>query len=177
VQEATAIEDLKPSAIAQGKGIQYATALAQRGIGLGAILQAPYRWLSWSAASAFGLYGYLNVPAPFAIYVVLVTATFAITLLGCIGLVRCVPQQAARLITVGAGVALLVVESSLLNSWIIAFQAQGRYLFPIFVMLALLLATSSARVPQLAFRITIGVAALASSYSFLFVALRMLGHG
>lgn len=172
VKEATAWPLLKPSAIEQGKGAEYLTTFAQRGVGLTQMLfQAPYRWVAWSAVSAFGMYGYMTVSAPYAVYVLLLATSLAMSLLALLALRRALPDKAGRLIFVAAGIGLLVIESSILHNWIDAFQPQGRYLFPIFAMLSLALATGARGLSPRPFRFVLACAALTSAYSFLFVAI------
>lgn len=173
VVEARAGPKFKPSVIAQGKG--YPTVdLAARGVSVLDVAFSPYNWTSTSLASAFGVYGYMNIFAPRWLYWLLyVTAGLLISLL-LYSLWKNVPEQWVALTAVVFGGAVLVLAGSLLLSWTSALQAQGRYLFAIFPMIALLLGTRQAQLPGRTLALLVGVACISSAGSFAFVALPAL---
>ena len=175
VEEAHARPDLRPSVIAQGHGGE-ATGLVLQHVGLGEMLFGQrYAWILHSTTTALGLYGYVDVRAPPSMYCALLLVVLACVALAALALRRVQPSRHARLLLVAVGSALLVVESSALHSWIEAFQPQGRYLFPLFVLLALLVVHAERELPRTAFRLLLTAALLLSTASFAFVALPAFG--
>lgn len=173
VVEARAGPEFKPSVIAQGTGFPTID-LAARGVSLFNVAFSPYNWTSTSLASAFGVYGYMNIFAPRWLYWLLyITAGLLISLL-LYSLWKNVPEQWIALTAVVFGGAVLVLASSLLLSWTSALQAQGRYLFAILPMIALLLGTRQAQLPGRTLAFLVGAAFVCSAGSFAFVALPAL---
>jgi hypothetical protein len=171
VQEKYAGPGFKPSEIAQGKGITN-TALNIKGVTLGQmLLDPPYRWLQTNVMSSFGVYGYMSVFAPYAIYTTLAGLLCAIVLIAAIALARSHPAQGPRLLALSAGLCLLVVLSSILQSWVFDLQAQGRYLFPILAIVALILGHAAHKLPSGLFKALLFAALIVSTYSFVCIAL------
>jgi len=175
VVEARAGQDFKPSIIAQGKG-DSTVGLASRGVPLGNVVLGPHNWASRSLSSAFGVYGYMNIFAPPWLYLLLPLVTGLITLLALNTARKNRPQhwQAMAAVVIGGGV--LVLASSLLFSWILALEPQGRYLFPMFPLGALLIGQGSVHLPRRAFALLIAAAFSLSAYSFVSVALLAFAH-
>ena len=175
MEEAYARADLRPSVIARGQGGE-GTGLVMQHIGLKDMLfGARYFWIGNSTTTALGLYGYVNILAPFWMYYALLSIALGCVALSAFGLCRAVPMHYARLLSVAAGASFLVVESSALHSWIEAFQPQGRYLFPIFALLALVVVYAESKLPRTAFKLLLASALLVSVASFAFVALPAFG--
>lgn len=170
VEEARASYVHKPSTIAQGKG--YATmSLASHGVSLEHVAFAPYNWASTSLASAFGVYGYMDKYAPRLIY---------IALYGLCGIFVLLAFYSARvehsshwnaLAATVVGSSILILASSLLFSWTFTLEPQGRYLFPILPLLALLVGQGVHGRRRRAFSLLVGAAFILSACSFGFVAL------
>jgi hypothetical protein len=175
VVEARARQDFKPSVLAQGKG--YPTVgMASLGVPLRNVVLAPHDWASRSLASAFGVYGYMNIFAPSWLYFLLPAVAGLIILLALNTARKVRPQhwQAMAGVVIGGGV--LVLASSLLFSWTMALEPQGRYLFPMFPLGALLIAQGSGRLPGRAYALLIAAALFLSTYSFVSVALLAFAH-
>lgn len=133
-----------------------------------------WRWHEISFKSAVGVYGYMTIFAPSAYYVAiaLLYAAFAAYLLAMILVRRRRDQIVAGGILV-VGCAITIFISSYL-SWTYAFQAQGRYLFPVLPMVAMLLYAARDLVNRIVLTIfVLGCFAL-SVYSFLFVGVRRI---
>ena len=176
VEEARAGAGFKPSEVVQGKGVAYQM-LDIQGVGLRPmIFDAPYNWLSRSVASAFGVYGYMTVYAPYPVYLALVILASLIAVVAGFALTRAWPDKANRLLVAAAGIGCLIVLSSILNSWFIALQPQGRYLLPIMVMLALILGYARPKLPQGILQALLIASLLLSAYSFVCVALPAFAH-
>lgn len=177
VEEANARADLRPSIIAQGHGGE-GTGLVLQHVGLATMLFGPhYAWVARSTTTALGVYGYLNILAPSGMYQVLLIIVLLCAGIAAFALRNAEPTRYARLLIVAAGTAFLVIESSALHSWIDAFQPQGRYLFPLFAMLALIVAYSERKLPRTAFRMLLATSLAVSTASFAFVALPAFGVG
>ena len=175
VAEARAGTDFKPSVVAQGKG-NPTIALAARGVPLSQLIFAPYGWAYSSLASAFGVYGYMNIFAPAWFYMAIAALSLLIMLIAMWAIRRARPEQAAALVVTTFGGVALVLTSSIMLSWVSAMQAQGRYLFPAVAMLALLVAQGAHHLPRRIFVVTLATALLLSASSFAFLALQALAH-
>lgn len=174
VAEARAGHDFKPSVVARGGG--YPTiALASRGASLREVIFVPYNWAYASFTSAFGVYGYMNIFAPTWTYVCLSALTLLLALLALRAVRLRYPERWKALIAIVLGSSLLVLASSLLLSWFNALEPQGRYLFPSFAVLALMLGASAGRFPIRLIGAAILVPTVISLGSFAFVALTALG--
>lgn len=176
-EEARAAPGFRPSEIAAGKG-EATTGLRARGVGLWQVVfDAPYHWLASSVASGFGVYGYMNVFAPRWTYLGLLGFFLGIAALAGGSVLRADPQRGGKLLWVALGTTALIVESSILRSWVDALQPQGRYLFPIFAMLAALLQSGEQRLPRPAFGLLLAAAYAVAVYSFVCVALPTFAGG
>jgi len=134
-------------------------------------LLSVYQWHLISFKSMAGLYGWMNVLSPnwyywaiFLLYIILFGRLF----------IPSRPLKWSELVLTAIGIFGMTAScvASLINSWTVAFQAQGRYLFPLFCIFLLLLAYKWERLPQRFFYwgfLSTGVLSLGS---FLFVALK-----
>jgi len=168
--EARAGHDFKPSVTAQGKG-EPSIGLAARGVRLQNVIFAPYGWAYSSLISAFGVYGYMNIVAQPWFYACISFAAALILALVVLAMRRADPSRWVALATCVGGGTMLVLTSSLLWSWVNAMQAQGRYLFPIVPMMALLFGYSAPYLPKRIFALLIGAAFCMSAGSFALLAL------
>jgi hypothetical protein len=176
VVEARAGQDFKPSVVAQGHG--YATSgLAAKGVPLLAVVFEPYGWLRSSLASAFGVYGYMNVMAPTWVYAGLIGLAIGMLLVVLNRLRQVEPEHWLALTSVVVGSSALVMASSLLLSWVGSLEAQGRYLFPALAIFALVLGKASPRLRGKAVIVLIAGAWLLSFYSFACIALPAFARG
>jgi hypothetical protein len=133
-------------------------------------LLSVYQWHSISFKSMVGVYGWMNVFSPtwyywaiFLLYVLL----FGRLLLPS----RPFASPELTLLSIAIiGMAFSCV-ASFLNSWTVAFQAQGRYLFPVFCIFLLLLAYKWQRLPKKFFYSGFLSAGLLSLWNFIFVGL------
>jgi len=110
--------------------------LAAKGIALGELF-GTLRWPTYVAASFFGLYGYLNVAAPAWLYAAQGLA--AATLVAAVAVPLARRGSSRQVLALGAAGVLLTIELALLNSWVVDFQPQGRYLFAILPIAGVLL--------------------------------------
>jgi len=102
------------------------------------MLFSPYHWVAISAASAFGVYGYMSVYAPITIYVLLQALSIIAIGIVVVGLTRGRSQAENKLVSLGLFVCGIVAMTSILHSWVHDFQPQGRYLLPCLPLVALI---------------------------------------
>ena len=133
-------------------------------------LLSTYDWHSISFKSMVGLYGWMNVLSPNWYY--LAIFIFYVLLFGRL-LLPLRPFVLSELILTVIGIFGIIISfvASLMNSWTVAFQAQGRYLFPVFCIFLLLLAYKWERLPKKFFYLGFLSTGVLSAGNFLFVAL------
>lgn len=168
--EARAVPELKPSKISAAAG-DPSVAMAAHGVPLSKILFTPYHWVLTSFLSTFGVYGYMSFYADVGVYAALGALSAVMFVLALFAAVRANPRTWPAMTVIVVGVSLLTITASVLFSWVDALQTQGRYLFPIFVLLAMLLAAGAARLPLPLARTLLAAAAILSAASFAIVAL------
>lgn len=110
-------------------------------------LLSVYQWHSISLKSMVGVYGWMDIFSPtwyywaiFLLYILLFGTVFLPSR----------PFELPELILLAISIIGIVVScvASFLNSWTVAFQAQGRYLFPVFCIFLLVLAHRWERLPK-----------------------------
>jgi hypothetical protein len=108
--------------------------MKERGVTAAKLIHS-HRWLEKSFRSGFGVYGHMTVSAQHGMYDLF--RWLALVLLGAVGV--CIllkgdwPQRVALIVALVVSAAL--VGASFYHSWTADFQAQGRYLFPLPVMI------------------------------------------
>jgi hypothetical protein len=129
-----------------------------------------HQWHSISFKSAVGVYGWMNVFSPNWYYGAMLLLYILLFIRACI---PSRPFERTELILTVLGILGMAATAvaSLLNSWTVAFQAQGRYLFPIFCIFFLLLAYKWERLPKRFFYAGFLITGLLSLGNFLFVGL------
>lgn len=153
----------------------YSIALAAHGITISQLLFNPWHWIEISAHSFFGLYSYMNIAAPPKTYMIL-QLLFSSLILGAVTSFYSQKKQYTKpFLILSFWIFTVIILSSILLSWISAFQAQGRYLFPILSIFAALLLQCSEDKKFITFARSILVAAwLTSSISFIFTGLALI---
>jgi hypothetical protein len=166
--EKTAAPGFKPSQVT-ASGSPWHVNMRAKGRPLQELLSV-HQWHFISFKSMVGVYGWMNVFSPWWYY-------WLMFLLYAILLTRlCLPSRPLGLpeLTLAAmGLVGMVASciASLINSWTVAFQAQGRYLFPVFCIFLILLAYKWERLPQKFFYLGFLVTGLLSLGNFIFVGL------
>lgn len=151
-------------------------ALVLRGTRLDEIAFAPHHWLHDSLNSAFGVYGYTIAYPPKWILQSLQLLTLIVMAVAAVGLYRRRDGKATRLLLIFLGGCLLVFANTLLHSWTFDLQRQGRYLFPIFAMLALMLGSAAENLPSKLVGTLTTIAFVLGCVSFIGTALPALSH-
>jgi hypothetical protein len=133
-------------------------------------LLSVHQWHSVSFKSMVGVYGWMNIFSPdwyYGAMLLLYTLLFARV---------CLPSRPFKwteltLIVIGIFGMAATAVASLLNSWTVAFQAQGRYLFPVFCIFLILLAYQWERLPKKFFYLGFLITGLLSLGNFIFAGL------
>ena len=113
--------------------------LAERGYSIWSV--ANMDWLKLSAASFYGLFGYMSERLPQWLYTIAYGLMFILAATTFVNLALLWKEIhfTERFMILFAPISiLLVVLASLYNSWVFDFQPQGRYLFAALIPLALL---------------------------------------
>jgi hypothetical protein len=132
------------------------------------------RWFELSAMSSFGVYHYMSVFGPQAMYLLAGSCVVLLILAVAIAVMLRGTNRDMYVLLLAMACCVGVVGLSLYHSWVVDFQAQGRYLFAIFAIIGVLLV--HARL-LLQMRVVTGIICatfLVSSYSFIFVGLRYI---
>lgn len=112
-------------------------------------LLTKHHFWSLSVKSFIGVYGYMNLPSSNSFFWISGVFSFgAIALLLFTG-IRQTGLQYKFIVLYSIAAALAVFAQSIIQSWIIGYSPQGRYLFPVIPMLAVTLSLSSAKPPVL----------------------------
>lgn len=170
-QEAVAELPYKPSTVEKNlSGTDPSLKLKEKGKPFSHLFKER-RWHEDSFKSFVGIYGYMNVLAGFSYYrlMQIFYTIFAVYLFVAVAARRKTRGIWQSLIYL-AGFALTVFISAYL-SWSYAYQAQGRYLFPIVAMTGVLVYANRARLDNLFVHAFIAATFLASVYSFIWVAI------
>ncbi len=128
-------------------------------------------WFEKTLYSAFGVYGYTNIIASDGYYRIVSRAAALFLVVVCL-LVLLRGGLVDSLFLVGAvGLSVALVGVSLYHSWTMDFQPQGRYLFPILPMFAIVLGRGRAYMNSPLAIIGMSQLFLLALYSFIFIAL------
>lgn len=149
--------------------------LAAKGATLPQVIGQPYGWFQQTWRSVLGVYGYMNIFAPQALYF-LMALGWGIVLLS-IFIASWADPAARKYLWLVTGGTLLVAISSITHSWANDFQPQGRYLFPAFAMLAAYLAAFPAVLRTRLARFGIALSFAGAIISMITVAMPALTHG
>ena len=172
--ESLAGPGFKPSMYASASA-HHSLALAAHGVSVIETLFAPWDWILKIVNSFFGVYSYMNIRAMPHVYLIL-KLLFGIFFVGASLVVFSRKKQNYKpLLVLCYWIILIVAISSFFLSWVNAFQAQGRYLFPILPLLGVLLLIASKNERFIIFARSILISAWGvSAYSFLFIGLTMI---
>lgn len=173
-QEEIADAPYKPSTVEKDlAGTDAAMKLKAKGLSYKDLF-AEWQWHTISFKSFVGVFGYMNVLAPnfyyklmFALY-----ALFGLYLLVAILLAR--RRESVFELIIFLLAALLTVFISSYLSWTYAFQAQGRYLFPVAAMLGLLVYKNRRYLHDYIVHAFLVSGFLLSVYAFVFVGLAQI---
>lgn len=145
--------------------------MKERGVTLAKMIHV-HRWFEKSFRSGFGVYGYMTVSATHVLYDLM---RWLIITLVCFVVVSVLVwgSWSDRLTMVAAiGVSAALIGASFHHSWTADFQAQGRYLFPIALLIGVAAAQAERAIGQRIFCVLLSLMFFISSYSFIVVGLQ-----
>ncbi len=173
VQEEYADENYKPSKFENDlQNTDNSMKLKAKGVPYKDIFKV-WRWHEVSFKSFVGVYGYMNIFAPNIYYRLMAILFSAFGLYLFLALIYA-KRYAETLITLLCFALTMFVSTYL--SWTYAVQAQGRYLFPIIPMFALLVYKNRKYLHDFWINSFIFAAFLLSVYSFIFVGLANINN-
>lgn len=169
VTEALATPEYRPSQVRE-PGAHWYLGMRERGIPVTALLTNP-RWRVESFMSFVGLYGWMTIPGPREYYEIMQYLYLAFGTAVLFEYLRGANGADLALVPLCLSLCGVTLAASIYFSWTVGFQPQGRYLFPMLPILAVL----GLRKPE-ALRAPLPIALgglifLASVYSFTMVAL------
>ncbi len=168
MQELHASASYKPSAPPERKNTMLD--LKGQGHSLGYLL-VNARWFEKSFNSAFGVYGFTDFMASTNYYDLVRAISLIIVALLLLAVIKSPGHANLTLMIILALCAGGLITASIWSSWAIAFQAQGRYLFPILPMFSIVYYHARKYAPLNLlewFSITLYLLAI---YSFIFIGL------
>lgn len=128
-------------------------------------------WHTKSFYSFVGQYGWLSVSAPMIYYYSMVWIYSAFLIFLIVSIVMSRDRRAIFLGMIGLLTIGIVIFASMYHSWVNAFQAQGRYLFPAISLIGFIIYENRKYFNSLIMNGFLLSLFLMSAYSFLFVAL------
>lgn len=144
--------------------------MKKKGVPLKDIIETK-RFFEKTFRSTFGRYGYFTISGPFNYYDYVRWIGSILLLLFLFKLFFYSWREHGFLGLSFLFFSVLLIGFSLYHSWTKDFQAQGRYLFPIFSMLCFVFAKTMEKHIDRTFLLLFSFLFLLSSYSFIFVAL------
>ena len=175
-QEEVALAPYKPSTVEKDLSkTDPALKLKAKGTSLKDIFGF-WRWHESSFKSFVGYYGYFTILAPPMFYQLMAILYIAFGCWFFISLIRRKQREEfiqALIFLFGFSLTMFI---SVYLSWSYAFQAQGRYLFPVIAMFCVLVYSSRQHFNRSIFYAFVGGTFLVSVYSFVFVALARINH-
>jgi len=170
LREAYAAPEFRPSSTAPAPGLK----MREQGYSLRQLVNAPLEWQSATAKSFFGVYGYMKYYAAGPYYWLIGGATVLLLLLG-IGSTLFMDPQGRSHLVLAIACATSLVAASLLHSWTYDFQAQGRYVMGLVVLMMpfMFQFRASSRI-YLASNVLVAAIFLLGCYSFVAVAMPAL---
>ena len=130
------------------------------------------RWFEKTFRSAFGVYGYTSLSGSFGYYDLIRWCGLALLIYFFMVIAMKGGLFYTTQATVVAAASIMLIAASFYHSYVNDFQAQGRYLLPIFMMLAILCGQTRQLIEKRIFSFGVCVMFMLSSYSFIAIALQ-----
>jgi len=164
-------DKFKPSRLGIPGESYYGSRLKAKGVNYIDIFLPPWNWLAVSAASSVGVYGYMSIHGPAAYYMVMLLLLAAMLYYIARNLIREGGSEARHLLGLAGVFSVAMIFLSSYHSWVNDFQAQGRYLFPILGILAIVVGRYSSLFHARSYGGFVVVLFLLSILSFIFTGL------
>jgi hypothetical protein len=170
-QEKIARYDMKPSTLENDLQSSFKDLkLRDKGLSLTELFTS-LGWHDFSFSSLVGVYGYMDIWATKWFYKVFAVPCIGFILYIFFVLIRGKEKKSIQQLAITVFSSILTIAISIYLSWTYAFQPQGRYLFPIIPMFALLIFSNRRYVRESVLNWFVLITFLLSTYSFIFVAL------
>jgi hypothetical protein len=132
------------------------------------------KWFAKTFRSTFGVYGYFTISAPDIYYRTIqwIGTAFLLFFIGSV--IMRGGMQSNILLFAGLGCGISLISISLWHSWTSDFQAQGRYLFPIILLLGIIYSETKDIFQKRIFNFFVFSMIAISFYSFIYIALRYI---
>ncbi len=169
-------EQFKSNAAPEKK--YYAYHLKEKGVKFTELITSwKWNWHTRTFDSFVGNYGYLNIYSKAAFYKIYLLAyiSFIITLI--FVTFKHFPIRERLLSLLVLSLSILLILASLYHSWVVDFQAQGRYLFPIVIMFCFLFDRIKGKIGTRILNYYTIIFFCLSSYSFVITALGRIPKG
>jgi len=144
--------------------------MKERGVTLTEIIKQD-RWFEKSFRSGFGVYGYMTYAATYVFYDLVRFLSITLLMLVAVSVLIWGNWQQRLLMISALVLSAALVAASLHHSWTADFQAQGRYLIPVPVMIGLAAAGAEDKIPRHLFCLLVLSLFSASVYSFIAIGL------
>ena len=169
LQEQTAEPTYKPSTELHKKHIYLY--MKARGNSLEKIIKMD-RWFGKTFRSSFGVYGYFTLSASNDYYIIVQWLGTAFLFFFIFSIVMRGGLQNNILLFTGLSCGISLIGISLWHSWTSDFQAQGRYLFPIILLLGIIYFQTKDIFQKRIFNFFVFSMFAVSLYSFIYIALQ-----
>lgn len=155
-KKSTPVEERVPTLYMKDRGVTF-TELIPR-----------YHWDIKTFQSSFGVFGYLSIVSPSHYYTVVAWMGTALLLFILISSLSRGGIAGGGVTVVVCGLSGLLVLAALYHCWVVDFQPQGRYLFPIVPMFGVVLGHNMKAVNRRILLLLVGVMFVLGLYSYIF---------
>ncbi|BHH81953.1 hypothetical protein [Desulforhopalus sp. 52FAK] len=131
-------------------------------------LISKYHWGITTIQSSFGVFGYLSITSPHHYYTIVKWAGSALLLFILISSLTRGGIMGAGVTSVVCGLSLVLILAAIYRSWVVDFQPQGRYLFPIIPMFGIVLGHNIAAINKRVLVLLVGIMFMLGLYSYIF---------
>lgn len=127
-----------------------------------------YHWDIKTLQSSFGVFGYFTIISPQQYYFIVKWFGSALLLFILISSFTRGGLLGAGVTGVVCGASVMLILASLHHSWVVDFQPQGRYLFPIVPMFGICLGHNVKAINRRVLILLVGIMCMLGLYSFIF---------
>ncbi|MFT5729194.1 MAG: hypothetical protein ACI8PB_003357 [Desulforhopalus sp.] len=144
-----------------------ALSVKDRGVAFGELIPK-YHWDIKTFQSSFGVFGYFTIISPQQYYLIVKWFGSALLVFILISSFTRGGLLGASITGAVCGVSVMLILASLHHSWVVDFQPQGRYLFPVIPMFAICLGHNIRAINRKVLLLLVGIMCMLGLYSFIF---------
>ncbi len=141
--------------------------MKDKGIGFTDLIPK-YHWDIKTLQSSFGVFGYLSIVSPYHYYTIVKWMGTALMLFILISCLTRGGILGGGITAVVCGLSVVLLLAALHRSWVVDFQPQGRYLFPILRMFGIVLGHNIRALNRRVLVLLVGVMFILGLYSYIF---------